>query len=296
MMAPVEDFLRASEWLATGSERPSMVVLGAPFAGASISRARCDLAPKAIRDALARFSVYSSDEGISVSSLAVRDDGDVTPAQDVLASRDTIARAVSAAGDAVVALLGGDNSITAGGVLGARATALVTFDAHHDCRPFRSGRTNGSVVRELVEEGALRGDRVQQIGIHGFANAEPHARWGREHGIAHVTARQVRERGIDVVVGETLSRLEGSRIWVDVDIDCLDRAFAPGSAASMPGGLSPGDLERSAYLLGRHPDVAGMDITELDPSTDVGDATVRAACSVLMAFAAGVAFRNGARP
>ena len=55
----------------------------------------------------------------------------------------------------------------------------------------------------------------------------------------------------------------------------------------------PGDVERAAYLLGRHPDVVGMDVTEVDPTQDVADATVRAAAAVFMAFAAGVAFRNG---
>jgi arginase family enzyme len=201
--------------------------------------------------------------------------------------RDVVAK------HSAVVLLGGDNSVTAGAVIGAEATALVTFDAHHDCRPYDDARTNGSVVRELIDGGALRGDRVTQIGIHGFSNAEPHARWAREHGVASIAPHQVRERSIDVIVGETLSRLEGARIWVDVDIDSLDRAFAPGTAAAMPGGLWPADLIRGAFLLGRHPDVVGLDVTELDPTQDVADATVRTACAVMLSFAAGVAVRLG---
>src|SRR5260221_3588199 len=142
-----EGFLRASEWLASASSQPRLVVVGAPFAGASISRARCDLAPAALRVALERFSVYSSEEGVSVERLAVRDAGDLAFASssDVGAAVDAITAAVAlASSDAAVALLGGDNSVTAGGVHGARASALVTFDAHHDCRPFDAVRTNGS--------------------------------------------------------------------------------------------------------------------------------------------------------
>jgi formiminoglutamase len=290
---PLRDatFRRASEWLARDAGSPALVVLGAPFAGGSISRARCDLAPAAIRADLAHFSCYYADEGVSLEPLEARDAGDVrVPAGDLGAALDAVAAAVSGSGGVPIVLIGGDNSVTAGGVRGSGADALITFDAHHDCRPYDVARTNGSVVRELID-GGLRGDRVTQIGIHGFANAEPHARWAREAGISFLTPRTVRARGIDVVVVEAISRVEQSRIWVDFDIDCLDRAFAPGAAAALPGGLVPADLERAAFLLGRHHSVVGMDVVEVDPTMDVAGITVRAACAVALAFCAGVAAR-----
>ena len=285
--------MRASEWLARGSEDARVVVLGAPFAGGSISKARCDLAPAAVREALARFSTYSSDDDVTLERLGVRDAGDVDfGSDDVPSAHKGVADAVGRI-DGVAVVMGGDNSVTYGGVTGSRANALITFDAHHDCRPFDVARTNGSVVRELVEEGHLRGGRITQIGIHGFANAEPHARWAHEHDIASITSRQVRARTIDVIVGETLSRLEGARIWVDVDLDCVDRAATPGAPAALPGGLSPWDLERAAFLVGRHADVVGLDLTEFDPTMDVAAATARLACAVMLAFCAGVAVRLG---
>ena len=59
----------------------------------------------------------------------------------------------------------------------------------------------------------------------------------------------------------------------------------------MPGGLTPADLSRAAFRLGASPLVTGLDITELDPTIDVAEATVRTACSVLLSFACGVAIR-----
>ena len=100
--------------------------------------------------------------------------------------------------------------------------------------------------------------------------------------------------GIDAIVEDALVKLEAAgarRIWVDVDMDCLERALAPGAPAAMPGGLLPADLSRGAFRLGHSPLVTGLDITELDPTADLGDATVRTACSVLLAFACGVAIR-----
>ncbi len=289
---PAEPFVRASDWLSRNGPDPRLVVLGAPFAGGSISRARCDLAPAKIRETLARFSTFSSDENVDLERLVARDAGDVSLAMaDVAEASEAVADAVRGTGAETVVLLGGDNSVTYGGVVGAGAGALLAFDAHHDCRPAQDGRSNGSVVRDLIESGVLRAGRVSQIGIHGFANAPAHAEWARRAEIASITARTVRARGIDTIVGEAMSRLEGSRIWVDVDLDCLDRAFAPGAPAALPGGLAPGDLERAAYLLGRHRDVVGLDLTEFDPTQDVADITARAACAVMLAFCAGVAGR-----
>jgi formiminoglutamase len=186
-------------------------------------------------------------------------------------------------------VLGGDNSITYGAARGAGADGLITFDAHHDCRDPARGPTNGTPVRQLIEGGL---GRVVQVGIHGFANAEPLARWAREHGVSWFAPSEVRALGIDAVVLEAVARLEGAgRIWVDVDLDSLDRAFAPGAPGAMPGGLWPADLERAAYLLGRDRHVAGLDVVECDPTADVADVTVRAGCAVLLAFLAGVASR-----
>ena len=286
------DFVRAADWLARAQSDPGLVVLGAPFGGGSISRARCDLTPAAIRKALERFSVWSSDRAISLEPLAALDAGDVEPDSDVEKTQQRIAEAVGAihleTGGPIV-LLGGDNSVTVGGARGVEADGLLTFDAHHDCRDPSVQVTNGSVVRQLVEGGLTN---VVQIGIHGFSNAEAHARWAQENKVHIVLADRVRDGGVEKAVAGGLRFLgRAKRIWVDFDIDVLDRAYAPGAPAAMPGGLLPRQLEEAAFLLGKEQRVAGIDITEVDPERDVSEITVRAACAVLLSYAAGVASR-----
>lgn len=283
------EFVRAADWLARGADAPAVTVIGAPFAAGSISGARCDLAPDAVRGALARFSVWNTDRAVSVEGLAASDAGDIEfDGDDVVAAQERIA-AVVAAAQGVLVLLGGDNSVTVGGARGVSADALLTFDAHHDCRDPGVRVTNGSPVRQLVEGGL---SAVAQIGISGFANAEAHARWALEHKIHSISAAKVRADGIGKTVRGALGFLgRAERIWVDFDMDVLDRGFAPGAPAAMPGGLSPVELNEAAFILGREPSVAGIDITELDPSADVADITVRAAASVLMHYLAGVASR-----
>lgn len=287
------DYLRASDWLARPVSEPDAVVLGAPFAGGSISGARCDLTPDAVRAELKWFSVWSGDHGVSLERLSVRDEGDVMPAGDVTGTQERIAaavaRATSGAPGVPVVLIGGDNSVTVGGARGVEADGLLTFDAHHDCRDPAVRVTNGSPVRQLIEGGL---EHVVQIGIQDFANAEAHARWALDHKVHVVRARLVWDEGPEAAVNGGLRMLgDARRIWVDVDLDVLARAFAPGAPAAMPAGLAPWHLTEAAYILGTDPRVAGMDLTEVDPSADVAACTVRAACAVMLSFLAGVASR-----
>lgn len=286
------DFIRAVDHLAAGSSQPTAVVVGAPYGGASISGARCDLTPAAVRDALRRFSVWSSDWAVSLARVELLDAGDIEPAEDVEATQRRIEDAVRALRDqtdAPIVLIGGDNSVTVGGARGIAADGLLTFDAHHDCRDPAHGVTNGSPVRQLVEGGLAH---VVQVGIHGFANSEANARWALDRKIHAIAPSHVREEGIATTLG-VASRMLGDarRIWVDVDLDVLDRAFAPGAPAALPGGLWPADLEQAAFVLGKDPRVVGLDLTEVDPTADVAEITVRTAAVILLSYLAGVATR-----
>lgn len=266
----------------------------------SITPGRCDLAPGAIREALARFSLYDADANVDLSSVRVHDAGDIDvasgSADDLFARmlRDLISRT---SGSDVQVLLGGDNGITRPGVhalgIPLERCGLLTFDAHHDLRDLDAGLTNGNPVRALLRDG-LRGGNVVQIGIQPFANSAAYAQVARDAGITVVTADQVQARGIDEVVRAELDRL-GERvdaIYVDLDVDVLDRAFAPGCPGARPGGLQPWMMRNAARICGEHRRVRMIDIVEVDPTKDVADITVLAAASFLLAFAAGVASRQ----
>ena len=70
-------------------------------------------------------------------------------------------------------------------------------------------------------------------------------------------------------------------------MDVLDRAFAPATPGSRPGGLSPLELRRGATMCGAHPKVAAADIVEVSPPDDVADVTSMAAAEVLLALVSG---------
>jgi formiminoglutamase len=283
----------AGEWLAgERAAKPigTLTVLGAPVALGSLSAGRCDLAPQAIRAALARYSTYDVEFGRDLRALAVNDCGDLKiadlrPEQALAPIREAVLKAV--AHSSAVVILGGDNSITYPAA--KPANALLTFDAHFDLRALHNGLTNGNPIRALLADG-FPGGQIVQIGIQSFANSRAYADVARQAGITFITLEQIRLRGIENVTAEALTQLSNSAdfIYVDFDLDILDRTFAPATPGSRPGGLTPWELRRAARLCGLHPRVRAIDLVEIDPTRDVADATSLAAAACLLSFASGL--------
>ena len=295
---------RASEWL-SGAHSPDpacrLAVLGAPLHLGSITPGRADLAPAAIRSILHRLSTYDLEFNRDIRHIAATDRGDLaladtTPA-DALGLLGAAVRDAGAQSNALV-LLGGDNSITRPGLHGmctdlSRA-GLLTLDAHLDLRDLSAGLTNGNPVRALLADG-LPGSQVVQIGIQPFANSRQYFDVAREAGIKVISTAEVRAMGIETAISEALDRLDQDveAIYVDLDLDVLDRAFAPATPGSRPGGLTPAEMRAAVRLCGAHPKVRVLDLVEIDPTKDVADATVFAAGLALLSFASGLLGRFG---
>jgi formiminoglutamase len=235
----------------------------------------------------------------------VRDLGDVAgdhDERDARAAHDRIRDAVADASAIapVVVVVGGDNSLTRPAMQGMMrssetgAWGLLTFDAHHDCRPADAGSRNGTPVRELID-GGIPGARVAQIGIRAFANAAEHAQWAADRGVRVYAMEEVRRAGMAAVVGtalEGLRRAGATALYVDVDLDVVDRAFAPGCPASLPGGLLPQELLDGLDRAVRDERVRAVDFTEVDAKADVSSITVRLMAAAFLSLCSSVARRR----
>jgi arginase family enzyme len=272
------DWPTAAAWLARGGDDPdAMVVAGVPLVEHAVTAAsRYDLAPAAIRQRLAKLSTWQSQRRVDLDHVEVRDLGDdVRPPP--LAAPLTV-------------LLGGHNGVTFHALAGAELdrVGLLTLDAHHDVRPYPPGAVgNGSPVRALIDAG-LPGSNVVQVGIHGFSNSRVHHEWCLAAGITVLGPGRMDD------VPDLLDILAGrcDAIYVDIDLDVLDRAFAPGCPGSRPGGARPDEIFDAAFAAGAHPAVRAVDIVEVDPTADVAHVTVDAAALTLLNVAAGYATRR----
>jgi arginase family enzyme len=300
-MAPIVDPLwyRADQWLAETAADPRFTVVGVPSSTASLTPSRAYLAPSRVRRVLGRLSTFDGDTGLDLRTLAAADLGDLNVADldptAALHAIDESARGLEHG--PIHAFLGGDNAITRPLVRGlARgelaSMGLLTLDAHHDVRTLDGGPTNGSPIRGLLEDG-LPGANVAQVGILAFANSREYRDYCDAHGIRVFSMHDVETRGIAAVMGEALATLatRATRIFVDVDMDVLDRAYAPACPGSRPGGLTPRQLFAAVRLAGRHPQVIAADFVEVDPDRDVHDITLFNTATALLSFAAGVAER-----
>lgn len=288
---------RASDWLASGGtpEGPRVSVVGVPLSRTSITPGGADGTPRAVRAALRRFATFHAGLAVDLEGLQITDHGDLPVADATVADHlDRVDHAL--AGLAIeadlVILIGGDNALTRPAMrtlLDLPTAGLLTLDAHHDVRGFHAGATNGTPVRGLIEDG-LPATNVVQIGLGSLSNSRAYRSWCEEQGITLLTADAVRH-DVARVVREQLDRLAQTctEIYVDLDVDVVDRAFVPGCPGARPGGLLPHQLLEAAVEAGRHRSVTAVDITEVDAAADPDGRTVDLAAMCLLSAAAGLA-------
>jgi formimidoylglutamase len=297
---PIVDPLwpRADTWLAMDSPSPSLLVVGVPSSKASLSPSRADLAPLLMRERLNRFSTFHGERSVDFGELQVRDMGNWPVSElDLHALPEALQGHANSLPDAdLVLYLGGDNAITRP-LVTARADDLtkvgvLTFDAHHDVRSLDNGPTNGTPIRGLIEEEGLPGRNVAQIGIHSFANSAAYRSYCEEQGVSIFAVEEVEKRGIEAVIYEAFRALEHcDSIYVDVDIDVLDRSYAPGCPGARPGGLTVRQLSEGVWWCAIRPKVKAFDFVEVDPELDHEDQTLDVMAHLVLTAAAGYASR-----
>ena len=158
-----------------------------------------------------------------------------------------------------VITLGGDHSITYP-IVRAHSNVydkldILHFDAHPDLYDELEGNrySHATPFARIMEEGAV--NRLVQVGIRTMT---PHLRDQAEK--FNVEVMEMKDRH-----GETKINLEGD-IYLTLDLDCLDPAFAPGVSHHEPGGLTTRELLHIIHgIKGR---IVGADIVELNPDRD----------------------------
>ncbi len=272
-----------------------IAVVGAPLGEGSITPGRCGLGPQTIRDTLRRISTYDLETGADLSALRLFDAGNVeleglSPSAAFAPIRDAVA--MQAGNRDLVVLLGGNNAITRPGVHGLDSTlervGLLTLDAHFDLRDTDLGLNNGNPIQALLNDGMI-GGHISQIGLAPFANTRKAHKKAMDAGISIHTLSDCRTRGFCAVVAQQLERLSRlcSRIYVDCDIDVIDRSQMPAAPGARGGGIAVSEFLAATRLIAAHPKVHCMDLTEFDPGMDVNAAGALVAARWVAEVAAG---------
>ena len=243
-------------------------------------------APPLVRAAL--FSEHgnaAAENGMELGQeIALHDAGDL-PLTEGPGDDDAISAAVAAAlaaGDAPL-LIGGDHAVTYP-VLKAIAAQygpvdILHFDAHSDIYDELLGnrRSHASPFARIMEDGLAK--RLVQVGIRTL-NAHPR--------------QQVARFGVEIVpmrdfTPTAVPRLAGP-VYVSIDLDGLDPAFAPGVSHHEPGGLSVRQVLDVLHAIDAP--VIGGDVVEYNPDRDINGVTAVVAAKFVKELAALMARRS----
>lgn len=283
-------------------EGVDVAIVGAPMDELVSDRAGTRAGPRAIRAASSLPGPHLEAGIDPYAELRVVDFGDapVLPA-DPRASHAAIEQTVGAvlAAGAVPVVLGGDHSIAEPDI-GACAAAhgavgLVHFDAHTDTAPDCLGAelSHGTPMYKLVESGRVDPTRYVQIGLRGYWPGPEVFAWQRERGITSLFMHDVRAIGIEPIVERALAVAGEGPVFVSVDVDVLDPAFAPGTGTPEPGGMISADLLWACRAIATGAHVIGAEVVEVNPAAiGSSDITALVAARVVNELLTGVAARR----
>ena len=285
----------ASDTLLIGAQDATrrIALFGIPYdTSATLGRPGARYAPDRIRAAL-RWNLYRVRDGgvydverrqvVRFDDAAVSDHGDIfVSGHDHLATLErarVMMREILSAGSFPI-VLGGDHSVSLPllqafhehfpGPLG-----IIQLDAHLDLvdeNP-RQGRYSGSSqMRRALEFGRFVPSRLVQVGVRGF-NYPDQYDYIAQQGIQHLTAGEVHAMGGRAAAMRALELAGAGEapVFFTLDVDCLDPAFAPGTGADEPGGLTSAQVLEFVRTVA--PAVQAMDIVEVNPMADQSDVT-----------------------
>jgi agmatinase len=277
-------------------------IVGAPLDELVSDRPGARLGPRAIRAASCPPGPHLEAKIDWAEALRVVDFGDAPirpadPAGAHAAIEATVADVLRAG--AIPIVLGGDHSIAEPDVRACAAVSgplgLVHFDTHTDTGTEVYGveLSHGTPMYRLVEAGHVAPERYVQIGLRGYWPGPDEFAWQAERGITSFFMHDVRELGIEEVVGRTLGIVGEGPVFLSVDVDVLDPAFAPGTGTPEPGGMTPLELLWACRTVAAELAVVGADVVEVAPAA-IGSADVTAlvADRIVREILTGVALRR----
>ena len=264
----------------------AVVVMGIPFDAGVSYRPGARFGPSAIRAGSKLLRPYNPALDLEPFGMVqVADAGDlgVNPfnIEEALAAMEAAA-SLHARSGARILTLGGDHTIALALLRAAAAEhgpiALVHFDAHLDTWDtyFGAPFTHGTPFRRAFEDGLLAEDRCTHVGTRGPLYSSQDLVEDRSFGFKVISSDTFSELGAKEVAARIAERAGDAPLYISIDIDVLDPAFAPGTGTPEAGGLTSRELLQTLRaMLGMN--LVGADIVEVAPAYDHAEVTCIAA-------------------
>ena len=240
------------------------VIYGIPYDRTTHFRAGAREAPSAVRRASYNFEVKHFEHN-RVPDVWVHDFGDLDDhiyPEDMMDEIEFLVRPAVKDNKFIVAI-GGEHSITSPIVKCFGDVSVISVDAHLDSRDTFMGspHSHACAMRRCAD--AVGIDNVFVLGVRSICVEEE---LNRNDIVPHITSFDIMKSGMQQAIEKALDSVKNDKIYLTIDIDGIDPAFAPGTGTLEPFGLMPMDVKNLMNAIGSR--LVGMDIVEISPPFD----------------------------
>ena len=253
-----------------------VVLFGVPFDRTCSFRAGSRWAPDAIREASYNFETYMMDHGREIVDVKFHDLGnlpDFSTTTEMVKGVSEASERIAKAGKVPLAI-GGEHSLAPAVVRGLpKDIGVIGLDAHLDFRDsYLDDKWSHACSQRRIGE-HVGFDRTLYAGVRSFSAEEKEDR--ERLGLSFISAFEIHQRGIERAVDRALNAVGRDKVYLTIDTDAIDPAFAPAVGNPEPFGLTP--LQVKAVVNALAPRLVGMDINEVSPAWDQGQTALLAA-------------------
>ena len=257
------------------NSKPVATIFGVPFDSTHSYKPGCRFGPDAIRDAFNNIEIFQPEFGVDLEVEAISDLGNTrhtVVAAEMLQMVKNVTSELKKQ-DKQIIILGGEHLITLGSfTCFPKDTGYVVFDAHYDLRDQYADTklSHAAYLRRIVEE---RGsENIVHVGARAFVKEE--LAFLKEHNIATVSDKEISNGNGPKLLKDVTSTFD--RVYLSVDLDVLDPAFAPGVGNPEAVGISSRELYDLITTL-QNKKIVAADMVELNPTYDNGSTAAMAA-------------------
>ena len=257
------------------NSKPVATIFGVPFDSTHSYKPGCRFGPDAIRDAFNNIEIFQPEFGVDLEVEAISDLGNTrhtVVAAEMLQMVKNVTSELKKQ-DKQIIILGGEHLITLGSfTCFPKDTGYVVFDAHYDLRDQYADikLSHAAYLRRIVEE---RGsENIVHVGARAFVKEE--LAFLKEHNIATVSDKEISNGNGPKLLKDITSTFD--RVYLSVDLDVLDPAFAPGVGNPEAVGISSRELYDLITTL-QNKKIVAADMVELNPTYDNGSTASMAA-------------------
>ena len=269
--------------------RADIAVVGIPFDSGVSYRPGTRFGPSHVRESSRLLRPYNPAQDVSPFAIAqVVDAGDIPVNPfNITEAVDEVERAAKALGEQAqrIVTIGGDHTVALPLLRAVAAkhgpVAVLHFDAHLDTWDtyFGAPITHGTPFRRASEEGLIDLTASCHVGTRGPLYSKQDLEDDERLGFSIVSSEYIEEHGVEAGIERILQRVGDKPLYVSIDIDVLDPAFAPGTGTPEAGGFTSREL--LAVLRGfADVNLVGADIVEVAPAYDHAQITGIAAAHV----------------